>query len=224
MENTTVLDLTNNKAQLIGSVGEEEIKIFENNGENFYDFILDVPRLSGVIDKIPVTMPKNLADSKSLTLKQGLKLALSGEFRSRNIQDSGKSHLILFFFAREILQQENDCQSNDCQSNTISLTGFLCKSPVYRDTPFGRQICDILLAVNRAHNKKSDYIPCIIWGRNAVFVKSLPVGTKLNLSGRIQSRNYNKQEGDKVVQKTAYEISVNNLKVFSSPDELSEEA
>jgi len=220
MEDTTILDLSNNKAQLMGTISQDAT-IFESNGEKFYEFLLEVPRLSGVVDEIPVTMAKNIADSYSINPSKGLKIALCGEFRSRNLQDEGKSHLILFFFVKEVSNKE---QINQADINKISLTGYLCKAPVYRDTPFGRQICDILLAVNRAHNKKSDYIPCIIWGRNAVYIKNMPVGTKINLSGRIQSRVYNKQdENGNITKRKAYEISVNNFKVESAPSIAHEE-
>lgn len=220
MEDTTILDLSNNKAQLMGTISQEA-KIFESNGEKFYEFLIEVPRLSGVVDEIPVTMAKNLVDSYSINLSKGTKLVLSGEFRSRNLQDEGKSHLILFFFVKEVLEDQKVDQAD---INKISLKGYLCKTPIYRDTPFGRQICDILLAVNRAHNKKSDYIPCIIWGRNALYIKNMPVGTKINLNGRIQSRIYNKQdENGEITKKKAYEISVSNFKIESSPNLIHEE-
>ena len=122
--------------------------------------------------------------------------------------------MVLTLFAKELtgdIDQEN--------SNTISLTGFLCKQPIYRTTPFGREICDCLIAVNRAYNK-SDYIPCIAWGRNARFVNSLQVGEKVTLLGRIQSRNYTKKHEDGTDEiKTAYEISISSISLAENQDE-----
>lgn len=222
MENTTVLNLENNKAQILGEISDQKIESFESNGEIFYELKIKVSRLSGVIDTIPVTVSKNLIESQKFDLKKGNKIALSGEFRSRNFQEDGKSHLILTLFAKEILSADN---INEKETNKIFLSGFLCKKPSYRDTPFGRQICDILLAVNRPHKKKSDYIPCIIWGRNAVFVKDLEVGTKMNLIGRIQSRIYTKNHEDgTATEHTAYEISVNNFKIEKQVEEIKVEA
>ena len=222
MENTTVLSLESNRAQIFGEISDDKIESFESNGETFYEIKINVSRLSGVVDKIPVTISKNLIESQKFEMKKGNKIALCGEFRSRNFQEDGKSHLILTLFAKEILSSEN---INDKETNKIFLSGFLCKKPSYRDTPFGRQICDILLAVNRPHKKKSDYIPCIIWGRNAVFVKDLEVGTKINLTGRIQSRIYTKNHEDGTTSEhTAYEISVNNFKIEKQSDDVKVEA
>ncbi len=222
MENTTVLSLENNRAQIFGEISDDKIEIFESNGETFYELKINVARLSGVVDKIPVTISKNLVESQRFELKKGNKIALCGEFRSRNFQEDGKSHLILTLFAKEFLIGES---IDERETNKIFLSGFLCKKPSYRDTPFGRQICDILLAVNRPHKKKSDYIPCIIWGRNAVFVKDLEVGTKINLTGRIQSRIYTKNHEDgTTTEHTAYEISVNNFKIEKQSDDVKVEA
>lgn len=222
MENTTVLSLENNRAQIFGEISDDKIEIFESNGETFYELKINVARLSGVVDKIPVTISKNLVESQRFELKKGNKIALGGEFRSRNFQEDGKSHLILTLFAKEFLSGES---IDERETNKIFLSGFLCKKPSYRDTPFGRQICDILLAVNRPHKKKSDYIPCIIWGRNAVFVKDLEVGTKINLTGRIQSRIYTKNHEDgTTTEHTAYEISVNNFKIEKQSDDVKVEA
>lgn len=222
MENTTVLSLENNRAQIFGEISDDKIEIFESNGETFYELKINVARLSGVVDKIPVTISKNLVESQRFELKKGNKIALGGEFRSRNFQEDGKSHLILTLFAKEFLSGES---IDERETNKIFLSGFLCKKPSYRDTPFGRQICDILLAVNRPHKKKSDYIPCIIWGRNAVFVKDLEVGTKINLTGRIQSRIYTKNHEDgTTTEHTAYEISVNSFKIEKQSDDVKVEA
>ncbi len=192
----------NNFAHISGRVAEEPKFSHLILGEGFYDLKLSVPRLSEEYDTIPVTISERLLGG----IKTGDELSIDGEFRSYNKLDEGKSKLVLTLFAKEL----TDLDDNQ-NSNTISLTGYLCKEPVYRTTPFGREICDLLIAVNRAYNK-SDYIPCIAWGRNARFVKSLAVGEKISLNGRIQSRNYQKRiDENTTVSKTAYEISISSI-------------
>ena len=202
MENT--MPKITNSACLEGEIANE-ITQFENKGEVFYEFKLDVSRLSGTVDTIPVTISKNLVNSRSIALKEGTTLNLRGEFRSRNAQENGASHLHLFFFAKDILPPTKE------KCNNVYLHGFLCKPPVFRETPFKRQINDILLAVNRPFFKKSDYIPLIAWGRNALFAKNFRVGDKVGIVGRIQSRRYNKVIDDVPYEKTAYEVSIQDI-------------
>ncbi len=200
----------NNLARCSGKVSEEPKFSHLILGEGFYDMKLEVPRLSAESDTIPVTVSERLLNN----VKVGDSVTIDGEFRSYNKLVDGKSKLVLTLFAKELtgdIDQEN--------SNTISLTGFLCKQPIYRTTPFGREICDCLIAVNRAYNK-SDYIPCIAWGRNARFVNSLQVGEKVTLLGRIQSRNYTKKHEDGTDEiKTAYEISISSISLAENQDE-----
>lgn len=202
----------NNLARCSGKVSEEPKFSHLILGEGFYDMKLEVPRLSAESDTIPVTVSERLLNN----VKVGDSVTIDGEFRSYNKLVDGKSKLVLTLFAKELtedIDQEN--------SNTISLTGFLCKQPIYRTTPFGREICDCLIAVNRAYNK-SDYIPCIAWGRNARFVNSLQVGEKVTLLGRIQSRNYTKKHEDGTDEiKTAYEISISSISLAENQDETS---
>lgn len=202
----------NNLARCSGKVSEEPKFSHLILGEGFYDMKLEVPRLSAESDTIPVTVSERLLNN----VKVGDNVTIDGEFRSYNKLVDGKSKLVLTLFAKELtgdIDQEN--------SNTISLTGFLCKQPIYRTTPFGREICDCLIAVNRAYNK-SDYIPCIAWGRNARFVNSLQVGEKVTLIGRIQSRNYTKKHEDGTDEiKTAYEISISSIGLAENQDETS---
>lgn len=204
----------NNLARCSGKVSEEPKFSHLILGEGFYDMKLEVPRLSAESDTIPVTVSERLLNN----VKVGDSVTIDGEFRSYNKLVDGKSKLVLTLFAKELtgdIDQEN--------SNTISLTGFLCKQPIYRTTPFGREICDCLIAVNRAYNK-SDYIPCIAWGRNARFVNSLQVGEKVTLLGRIQSRNYTKKHEDGTDEiKTAYEISISSISLAENQDETSSE-
>ena len=147
-------------------------------------------------------------------VKEGSKITITGQFRSYNKLDSNKSRLMLTVFARTI--SEYDPEVNP---NTIELEGFICKQPMYRTTPFKREICDLLVAVNRAYNK-SDYIPCIAWGRNARFVNSLTVGERISVVGRIQSREYQKITENGTVTKTAYEVSISRITADSCKEPL----
>jgi len=190
-----------NQVYLSGEIVSQPIFSHEVFGEAFYEAKLKVPRLSQVYDILPIT------DSERLTCNQklfvGQKISLKGQLRSFNKQVNEKSKLLLSVFVRELL--EYDLQQNP---NSIQLNGFLCKTPIFRTTPFNREICDLLLAVNRAYNK-SDYIPAIAWGRNARFVKFLPIGQEVVLSGRLQSREYQKKINDNEIEiKTAYEVSI----------------
>ena len=178
-------------------------------GENFWEFKLEVARLSEAVDIIPVTISERTTVEGKI--KQGDFLTLEGEYRSYNKIVNEKSKLILHFFAKNIAfgRQEN--------INEIKLMGFICKEPVYRKTPFEREICDILLAVNRPNYHKTDYIPCILWGRNARFIASQSIGCKLELTGRIQSREYKKQHDDGQVENmVAYEVSCQNVGIVGN--------
>lgn len=201
--------LKNNDVFLWGKVVSDPLYSHTVIDEKFYEFNLEVPRLSDSSDIIPITISEKLF--KKDELKSSMVISLSGQFRSYNKLIDGKSKLMLTVFVREL--KEVDTTKNP---NTINLKGFLCKEPVFRTTPFKREITDILLAVNRSYNK-SDYIPCIAWGRNARFVKDLPVGTKLNIEGRIQSRDYQKKlSDDEIVNKTAYEISISKISIIET--------
>ena len=192
----------NNIAHISGEVKEEPKFSHLILGEGFYDIAVEVPRLSEEFDTVPVTISERLIEN----IKTGDKISIDGQFRSYNKLEDGRSKLILTLFAKELSDIDESVNPN-----TISLTGFLCKQPIYRTTPFGREICDVLIAVNRAYNK-SDYIPCIAWGRNARFVKNLEVGQKVNLQGRIQSRNYQKKHDDQTIEnKVAYEVSISSI-------------
>ena len=194
--------MNNNKVYLKGTVLEEPVFSHETFGEGFYEVKLSVPRLSEHIDILPVTVSEKLL--KNFVV--GKQIGIKGQFRSFNKLTEEKSKLILSVFAREIIDVDDTMNPN-----IIEITGFVCKEPVYRTTPFNREICDILVAVNRAYNK-SDYLPCIAWGRNARFIKDAEIGSKIEIIGRIQSREYQKRfpNGD-IVTRTAYEISVNRI-------------
>lgn len=198
--------LNNNKVFLQGEVCDQPTFNHTAFDEDFYTFNLKVPRLSGQYDILPICVSSHLAGFKDIVI--GKQIALNGQFRSHNMLDcENKSRLILSIFCKEMCQIDQTMNPN-----IIELTGYICKDPIFRVTPFNRQICDVLMAVNRQYNK-SDYIPCICWGRNAEYVCGLPVGTKITITGRIQSREYNKIIIGEVtpVKKVAYEVSVNRL-------------
>ena len=195
---------TNNKVYLSGTIESEPVFSHELYGEGFYEFTLRVPRLSEQSDVIPITISERLLGEKNLV--QGTKISFYGQFRSFNKLVGEKSKLMLTVFVRDFLDEDEEANPN-----VTELTGYVCKQPMYRTTPFNREICDLLIAVNRAYDK-SDYIPCIAWGRNARFVKEMAVGQKLSLSGRIQSREYTKKLPDGSSEiRVAYELSVNKI-------------
>ena len=210
--------LENNNLTLVGKVTGEKKFSHEIYGERFYVFNLEIARLSGNSDIIPITVSERLITEEMLTA--GKKLLVKGQFRSYNSYDNEKNRLILTVFAKDITEleendeEENEMAKKDMITNEVILVGFICKTPIYRQTPFGREIADVLLAVNRAYNK-SDYIPTIAWGRNARFCQNLEVGTKVKLVGRVQSRMYEKKHEDGTVEnRVAYEVSIGSLEVI----------
>lgn len=205
------MDNTNNQASVIGVI-EDEFKFnHEIYAEKFYILTLKIPRLSGIYDHVRVMLSERLILDGDY--KKGDVVEVVGQFRSYNSYENGDNRLVLTVFAKDICHFEGDKTKNP---NTIFLNGYICKAPVYRTTPFGREITDILLAVNRSYNK-SDYIPIIAWGRNARFAKNLEVGDNIKLWGRIQSRNYQKKISDEeVVTRTAYEISINRMELVDT--------
>ncbi|CDE09851.1 single-strand binding protein/Primosomal replication protein n [Clostridium sp. CAG:354] len=211
--------LENNHLLLVGKVTSDKKFSHEIYGESFYIFDLEVARLSGNSDIIPITISERLILEKELEI--GDKVAIEGQFRSYNSYENEKNRLILTVFAKDIkyLSEEDEENSSEKVSNEVTLIGYICKKPIYRQTPFGREISDILLAVNRAYNK-SDYIPAIAWGRNARFCQNIEVGTKVKITGRVQSRNYEKKFEDGTIQtRTAYEVSISSLEIVNEEEE-----
>lgn len=197
-----------NQAIVAGEVISDFQFSHEIFGEGFYKLRIKVKRLSDAFDEIPLLVSDRLVDVNQNCI--GKKLEAKGQFRSYNKHENEKNHLILSLFVREL--EWIDSYENH-KPNYIMLDGYICKEPIYRMTPLGREICDILLAVNRAYGK-SDYIPCICWGRNARFAGSLEIGAHIQVLGRIQSRKYQKKIGEnEVISRTAYEISVNKLEI-----------
>lgn len=208
--------LENNHLVLIGKVASEKRYSHEIYGEKFYVFNLEVLRLSSTVDIIPITVSERLLTSIDLGLEKSLKV--EGQFRSYNNYENERNRLILTVFAKEIIEVDPE-ESKEETSNEVKLLGYICKKPIYRQTPFGREIADILLAVNRAYNK-SDYIPCIAWGRNARFCENMEVGTEVRLVGRVQSRIYEKKHEDgSVEERVAYEVSVASLEIVEKEEE-----
>jgi len=214
----------NNQLVLVGKVTSDKRISHEIYGEKFYIFDLSVPRLSGNADLIPITISERLLLEEDLSV--GKNIIIEGQFRSYNSYENEKNKLVLTVFAKEIKfaenQEEDFKPTKENTSNEVILDGFICKKPIYRKTPFGREIADILLAVNRAYNK-SDYIPCIAWGRNARFCENIEVGTEVKVLGRIQSRNYEKKHEDGTVeQRIAYEVSLGSLEIIKHDEENNE--
>lgn len=197
------MDTENNLLSLCGVIETEPMLDHEVFGENFYRMDVRVPRLSGAHDLLPVTISERLMNSQ---VQPGTRLGISGQLRSYNKVMGGAGRLLLTAFAQRLLapdEMENP--------NLIHLTGAICKPPAFRTTPFGREITDLMLAVNRAFGK-SDYIPCIAWGRTARYAASLSVGDRLEVQGRFQSREYQKQMPDgTVMNRIAYEVSLSRL-------------
>jgi primosomal replication protein N len=197
----------NNQVMLKGKVVEEPVYSHSLYGEKFFALMLEVPRLSGVADMLPVMVSDRLLHLMDVTV--GDELAVIGQLRSYNRLVDGRNRLILTVFARHISPPE-DMEDNP---NQVLLEGYVCRTPVYRTTPFGREITDLLIAVNRPYNK-SDYIPVISWGRNARYAETLEVGQKVYIHGRMQSRQYQKKLPDgNTENRTAYEVSVSFIEM-----------
>ena len=238
----------NNHLVLVGKVTSEKRFSHEIYGEKFYIFDMEVPRLSDTTDTIPVTASERIINDDLLQI--GNKLLVKGQFRSYNSYENNKNKLILTVFAKDIQIFDEDEKLKDgfienregseengdeetaknnyilknYTTNEVVLIGYICKKPVYRQTPFGREIADLLLAVNRSYNK-SDYIPSIAWGRNARFCQNLPTGTEVKIIGRVQSRNYEKKHEDGTIEnKVAYEVSIASLEIVNKTENEEQEA
>jgi len=197
----------NNQVSIAGEVMTDFVFSHDVFGEGFYVLEVSVSRLSNSYDIIPIMVSERLIDVKA-DLK-GKYVEVNGQFRSYNRHEDNKNRLVLSVFAREIKVCEEDMDG--VRPNYIFLDGYVCKQPIYRKTPLGREIADILLAVNRPYGK-SDYIPCICWGRNARFAENFAVGGHIQVWGRIQSREYQKKISETEYEKRiAYEVSVSKL-------------
>ena len=200
----------NNNINISGRISSDFKFSHEVYGEGFYNFNVNVNRLSDISDELPVTISERLIDKQDLPI--GTHVHILGQVRSYNsfIESDKKNKLVLTIFTKDIkIIKEEGFESKN--PNEVFLNGYICKPPIFRTTPFGREIADILLAVNRSYNK-SDYIPCIAWGRNARFVSGLGVGDNIKLTGRMQSRGYQKKlDTGNVLEKVAFEVSVSKI-------------
>lgn len=211
----------NNHIILVGKVTSDKVFSHEVYGERFYIFKMEIPRLSGTSDIIPITVSERLLTQD---LNIGEKIVVKGQFRSYNTYVDNKNRLILTVFAKDIIREsdftdEQEEWEKQNISNEVVLNGYICKTPIYRQTPFKREIADLLLAVNRAYNK-SDYIPCIAWGRNARYCQNMEVGTCVKIVGRVQSRIYEKKHEDGLVEeRVAYEVSIGSMEIVDQNDD-----
>lgn len=207
MEGLEEKGLETNSAILIGVVLTPPVISHKSYGETFYSFIVGVDRKSGFRDVIQIIVSERLI--WNLEFEPGDFVEILGQIRTYNEEQDGRNKLNVVVFAREFKRCEEEEKVE--HENKINLEGFICKKPIGRISPLGREICDIMLAVNRMYNK-SDYIPCIAWGRNAGYASNLSVGTKIAISGRIQSREYRKRDAEgNITVKTAYEVSILKL-------------
>ncbi|RKD27323.1 Single-stranded DNA-binding protein [Caminicella sporogenes DSM 14501] len=196
----------NNVVTVVGTICSDLKFSHEVFGEGFYNFKIKIPRLSNYNDILPVTISERLL--VDFNFSQDKLVKIDGQLRSYNKIVNEKNKLILTIFARDISEEDEENVTNP---NQIFLDGYICKKPIYRTTPFGREITDMLVAVNRPY-KKSDYIPCIAWGRNARFSEKMKVGDRIKIWGRIQSREYQKKiDEENVVKKVAYEVSISKM-------------
>ena len=205
-----------NKVLIEGEVVSKFTLNHEVFGEKFYTVELETARLSGTKDIIPVMISDRLINISENYM--GMVFKVSGQFRSYNKHEEDKNRLALSVFAKEVTVIPNN-DEEDLSTNEICMDGHICKKPVYRETPLGRKIADLMIAVNRPYGK-SDYIPCICWGRNARFASGLEVGTRLKVRGRIQSREYTKKLSETESEtRTAYEVSLSRLGVIYDGEE-----
>ena len=204
------MENSSNFIDVSGRIVSDFIFSHEIYGEGFYRFDVDVGRLSGAGDILPVTVSERIVDRDTMHVDKFIRV--SGQIRSYNnyVEADKRNKLVLTLFARDI-EVVDDAQSS---INDVFLDGYLCKPAVYRTTPFGREISDLLLAANRSYNK-SDYIPCIAWGRNARYVSKLNIGDRVRITGRMQSRVYQKRlESGEVEERTAFEVSISKVEII----------
>ncbi|MDR1774370.1 MAG: single-stranded DNA-binding protein [Clostridioides sp.] len=209
----------NNIAKLRGELGEKLEFSHEIFGEKFYNIDIKINRLSDSFDILPLTISERLL--QDIDIEKDKNVSIQGQLRSYNKSVDNRNKLILTVFTRQI---EKADENEHKDPNSIFLDGFICKPPVNRETPLGREITDLLVAINRPYNK-SDYVPVIIWGRNAKFAKNLEVGDRVQLWGRIQSRNYEKKlPTGEIQQKVAYEVSISKIKKLNENNSSNKEA
>lgn len=199
------MEYTANHITLRGTLSSPPQFSHENHGRKFFRFLLEVPRLSGAVDILPVIAEEGVLLHADLS--GGDMLTVSGQIRSHNVRSNGKRHLLIFVFANTIL-----CENGE-PTNEVHLEGPICREPNYRRTPLGREICDVMLAIPRAF-KRADYLPCILWGRTALEISQCHTRDVLKICGRLQSRTYLKVTEDHNEERTAYEISAMTAEII----------
>ena len=203
------MEHTVNQITLRGSLASLPQYSHENHGRRFFRFFLEVPRLSGAVDTLPVIAEEGILLSADLS--DGDMLTVAGQIRSHNIRTDGKRHLLIFVFANALLCEDGE------PINDVILEGPICREPTYRKTPLGREICDVMLAIPRAF-RRADYLPCILWGRTALEVSRCHTRDILQIQGRLQSRAYTKVTDTGSEERTAYEISALSAQVTAASD------
>lgn len=198
-----------NTVTLRGSLAQMPRFSHENHGKRFFKLFLQVPRLSGAVDTLPVILEEGILNSADLTA--GELFTVTGQIRSHNIRSEGRRHLLIFVFGTALVCEDGE------PLNQVCLEGILCREPTYRRTPLGREICDGMLAVPRAF-RRSDYLPCILWGRTALEISRCRTGDHIRINGRLQSRDYTKLTESGPEQRTAYEISALTAEILQ-PDQ-----
>lgn len=199
-----------NSIILRGSLKELPQYSHENHGRKFYRFILEVPRLSGTVDLLPVIVREDILFP--LDPSAGSMLTVTGQIRSHNLRENGLRHLLIFVFATQIHIEDGPA------INEVNITGTICRAPTYRRTPLGREICDVMLAVTRSFHR-ADYVPCILWGKTASDISQCQIRDRIAITGRLQSRLYNKQTDDGIVTRTAYELSALSAEILDDEDQ-----
>jgi len=192
------MDYTANRIMLRGTLAQLPAFSHENHDKRFYRFSLQVQRLSGTVDTLPVIVPEPVLEA--MDLSGGSMLEVTGQIRSFNSRAASGRRLVISVYADTLVA----CEGED--ANEVQLLGTVCREPVYRRTPLGREICDVMLAVNRPYHR-ADYIPCIFWGRTAAAIRETPIGHQISLTGRLQSRNYVKLLPEGSEERVAYEVS-----------------
>ena len=199
------MEHTTNIVTLRGELAELPVFSHENHGRRFFRFTLNVPRLSGAVDQLPIVAEDRILEE--MDLSSGEMLAVTGQIRSHNIRTDGVRRLLIFVFAQSVAAEDGE------PLNDVLLEGPLCREPTYRHTPLGREICDVMLAVPRAF-RRADYLPCILWGRTAQEVAGCHTRDRIRICGRLQSRSYTKLTEDGPQEHTAYEISAMNAEIL----------
>ena len=203
------MEHTTNIISLRGELGEYPQFSHENHGKRFFRFTLEVPRLSGTVDHLPIIAEERLLNELDLT--GGTMLAVTGQIRSHNVRVDGIRRLLIFVFALTVTAEDGD------PVNDVMLEGPLCREPTYRRTPLGREICDVMLAVPRSFHR-ADYLPCILWGRTAQQIAACHTREQIRVCGRLQSRSYTKLTDEGPKQRIAYEISALNAQLLDDPE------